>query len=379
MTARFSRIVLPGLLLAASLWTLLLGQGSPAPEILYIGTYTTHGSKGIYSARLDPGTGALSGVSLAAESVDPSFLALHPKEPFLYAANESTGKVSAFAVDSGSGALRFLNMQDSGGNGPCHVSLDATGRMLFVANYAGGSFSAYPVGTDGQIGSHTAAIQFTGSGPDKERQEAPHAHSAYTTPDNRFVLVNDLGTDRTMVYSIDPEKASLEAATPPFAAANPGTGPRHLAFGLGARYVYVLNEIQSSITKYALDAAQGSLRKMETLSSLPPGFQGKNTAAEIAVAADWRRLYASNRGHDSIDVFTIGANGALNLIQDAPSGGRTPRSFALDPSGRWLLSANQDSDAIQVFRVDARSGKITAQGTPVTVPSPVCVLFKRKS
>lgn len=352
------------------------GAKSGAKERIYIGTYTKHGSKGIYTAEFDPSTGALSNLSLAAASVDPSFLAYHPKSSFLYAANESAGTVSAFAVDPGTGALRALNMRSSGGDGPCHVSLDESGRMLFVANYAGGTFSAFPVDDHGRIGAASAHFPFTGSGPDHARQEHPHAHSAYTTPGNRFVLVNDLGTDRTMVYSIDPKTAAVTPAKPPFAEANPGAGPRHLAFGVAGRYVYVLNEMQSSITKYGLDLKTGVLTKQETVSSLPAGFQGKSTAAEIEVSPDERRLYASNRGQDSIAVFNIGANGMLNAVQDISSGGHTPRSFSLDRSGRWLLAANQDSNSICVFRVDPHSGKLTAVGAPLAVSNPVCVLFQ---
>jgi 6-phosphogluconolactonase len=358
-------------------------QTLASAQTLYIGTYTGKGSKGIYVARFRPGRGELSGPELAAETPDPSFLAANRlaasptgKSPrYLYAANEGSAEVSAFAVAPDSGKLTFLNKQETGGGGPCHLALDATGRMLVVANYGGGSIASYPIGANGQIGPRRAFIAFTGSGPNAQRQEAPHAHAAVFSPDNRFVLINDLGTDRTMVYHVHPENAALQPADPAYARADAGAGPRHLAFGPGGHFVYVVNELASTVTRFAWEPGSGTLKKMGSVSALPAGFHGSNTAAEIVIAPGGRALYTSNRGHDSVAVFSIASDGGLRLIQNVATGGHAPRSFTLDPSGRWLLAANQDSNNITVFRVDPETGRIAATGKSIEVPSPVCLLF----
>ena len=350
-----------------------------AAERVYLGTYTAKGSKGIYQAQFDPDTGTLSNPVLAAAATDPSFLAQHPNAPFLYAVNEGSGKVSAFAVSPETGALTPLNQQETGGGGPCHLALDRTGRMLVAANYDGGSFSVFPIQAGGRIGTRTGFVQFTGTGPDKDRQKEPHAHSVTFTSDNRFVLIDDLGTDRTMIYKIHPETATVEPADPPFAAGNPGAGPRHLVIAPNHRFVYVLNEMQSSVTRFAFDAARGTFRKLDTVSALPGEFKGSNTAAEIEVDSRGRHIYTSNRGDDSIAVFAVAPDGTLRLSQNIPSGGREPRSFALDPSGKWLLSANQNSDDIAIFSVSPGTGRLTSTAKTVTgVSQPVCVLFWRK-
>lgn len=342
---------------------------------LYIGTYTGKGSQGIYVARFHPAAGDLSQPELATATTDPSFLAVSPNKPLLYAVNEGASEVSAFAIVPSSGKLTFLNKQATGGGGPCHLALDHGGRMLVVANYGGGSFATYPVRAGGEIGPRQAFIAFTGSGPNAQRQEAPHAHSTVFSPDGRFVLINDLGTDRTMVYRVHPATAEVEPANPPYAAADAGAGPRHLAFGPGNRYVYVVNELASTVTRFAWEPSAGALKKIDSVSALPADFHGSNTAAEILIARNGRALYTSNRGHNSIAVFQVGDDGGLRLIQNVPTGGRTPRSFTIDPTGRWLLAANQDSNNIAVFRVDPETGRIAATNKSIAVPSPVCLLF----
>jgi 6-phosphogluconolactonase len=345
-----------------------------AAQTLYIGTFTEKGSKGIYKTEFRTGTGELSEAVVAAETHDPSFLIVNRTNTNLYAVNEGSAEVSAFAVDPATGNLSFLNKQPTGGDGPCHLALDATGRMLVVANYAGGSFATFPIETGGAIGPRKQFLQFQGSGPNHDRQAAPHAHEAVFSPDNRFVLINDLGTDRIMVYRADPARAAL-APAPRNGVADPGAGPRHLVFGPGNRFVYVLNEMASTVTRFAWDAKSGALKKIDSVSALPPDFHGSNTAAEIAIASNGRTLYTSNRGHDSIAVFQVASGGALRLTQNAAIGGHTPRSFTLDPSGRWLLVANQDSNSITVLRVDAGTGRLTATPKSIQVPSPVCLLF----
>ena len=369
-------------LCATALFLLILGRSAGSPEAnpvrrFYIGTYTSHGSKGIYSATFDMRTGAISTPNLAAPAVDPSFLALHPQIPFLYAVNEGSNQVSSFSISPGSGELKPINQVSSGGGGPCHLALDASGRMLIAVNYGGGSFSSFPVSPDGQIGTGATFVQFAGSGPNPKRQESPHAHFAYFTPDNRFSLITDLGTDRIMVYRVHPETAVVDPADPPFARSDPGAGPRHLTIGPDHRFAYVLNEVQSSVTRFAFNGASGALRGLDTVSSLPPGFHGASTAAEIVVDPQGHWLLVSNRGDDSLVVFHIDSSGALHQIQRVPSGGRTPRSFTLDPSSRWLLAANQDSNNVCVFRIDPASGRLSATATSVAVSSPVCLLFGR--
>jgi 6-phosphogluconolactonase len=367
------------------LWafTLLL-PGLAMPSVaraqdLYIGTHMGKGSQGIYLAHFHPDTGELSPAELAAETPDPTFLAVDPAKHFLYAVNENAASVSAFAVSAPSGKLTPLDKQETGGPGPCHLALDATGRMLVVANYSGGSFAAFPVAADGSIGPRATFIAFTGKGPNAQRQDAPHAHAAVFSPDNRFVLINDLGTDRTMVYRVHPETAGIEPDDPPFATADAGAGPRHLVFGPAHRFVYVLNEMASTVTRFSWTPSSGALVKVDSISALPPDFHGSNTAAEIVAAPDGRTLYTSNRGHDSIAVFHISSGGALKLIENIPTLGHTPRSFTLDPSGRWLLAANQDSNNITIFRVDRRTGRLTATPKAIDVPSPICLLFPKSA
>jgi 6-phosphogluconolactonase len=358
------RSLLPiALLLAAA--PFLLGAHKEDTRTVYLGTYTKKGSQGIYTVRFNEKTGALTQLQLAAESADPSFLALHPSGPYLYAVNEGTAQVSAFSVDSASGKLTLLNQKPTGGNGPCHLALDSTGRMLAVANYDGGSLATFPVGLDGRLGDRKTFIQFPGA--------KPHGHSTTFTADNQLLLVDDLGGDATHVYKITPDTAEITEAS--VAAANPGAGPRHLAIGpgkAGSKFVYVLNELNSTISRYSFAAA---LEKLDTVSTLPPSFHGKNSGAEIEFGSKDRYLYASNRGHDSIAVFEVAPGGVIRLVQDTAAGGHTPRSFAIDPSGKWLLAANQDSDNIVVFHIDPKTGWLKQAGVEIKLSSPVCVLF----
>jgi 6-phosphogluconolactonase len=350
---------------------------------VYVGTYTSHGSKGIYSLRLDLETGGLERNGEPAETVNPSFLALHPTRRFLYAVNElgesrhdTSGGVSAFAIDPRTGALAVLNRQPSGGAAPCHVSLDAPGRNLLVANYWSGSLRVLPVQADGRLAPATATVQHEGRGPNPERQEGPHAHSINLDPAGRFAFAADLGLDQVLVYRFDPAKGTLTPHDPPVARLAGGSGPRHLAFHPDGRHVYLINELSSTITVFGYDAAAGMLAEQQTVSTLPAGFEGGNTTAEVAVRADGRFVYGSNRGHDSLAIFAVDATtGRLTPAGHQPTLGKTPRHFAIEPSGRYLLAANQDSDSVAVFRIDAATGGLEPVGRPVSVPSPVCVRY----
>ncbi len=349
---------------------------------VYVGTYTKEKSKGIYAYRFNPAKDQLTSIGLVAETTNPSFLAVHPNRRFLYAVSEmanyegrNSGAVSAFAIDPKTGKLSFLNKVSSRGGGPAFVTVDKTGKDVLVANYGGGSVAALPVLEDGRLGEASAFVQHAGSSVNAKRQQGPHAHSINVSPDNRFALVADLGLDQVLVYSFDPTKGSL-APNPPIAKMNPGAGPRHLAFHPSGRFVYVINEMQSSVTAFAYDAARGALRELQTLSTLPKDFAGENTTAEVQAHPTGKFLYGSNRGHDSIAVFAIdAAKGTLTPVEYVPTQGKTPRNFGIDPTGSYLFAANQNSDNVVVFRIDPKTGRLTPTGHVLEVGSPVCVKF----
>jgi 6-phosphogluconolactonase len=356
--------------------------------MVYVGTYTggTSASKGIYPMRLDLATGVLTEAGTPAESVSPSFLALHPSGRFLYAVNETGGSakeaggVSAFAIDARTGGLTFLNRQSSRGGSPCHLALDAKGRHVLVANYGGGSVAVLPVQESGRLDGATTFVQHEGQSADPGRQKGPHAHWVDLDKANRFALVADLGLDQVLVYRFDPAKGGLTPHQPAAARLAPGAGPRHAAFDPGGRRVYVINELNSTVTAFSYDAGAGKLSELQTVSTLPAGFTGKSFTAEIAVRPDGKFLYGSNRGHDSIAIFAIDpATGKLTAAGHQSTLGKVPRNFAIDPTGAYLLAANQDSDTIAVFRIDKTSGGLTAVGPPISVPRPVCVLFVKPS
>lgn len=361
-------------------------QKKPAAKpqyIAYVGTYTEKtNSKGIYAFRFDSQKGQLTAIGAVAQSVNPSFLAVHRSGKYLYAVNEvnnfngqSAGAVSAFAVDAGSGALKFLNQVSTRGAGPCHVSLDDTGAYVLVANYDGGSIASFPVQADGSLGASTGFVQHTGSGPDKQRQEAPHAHWIGTSPDNRFVLTADLGLDEVLVYNFDIRKGTFSPKAMGFCKVKPGAGPRHMVWHPNGKFAYVLSEMESSVTAFFYRPKTAALSPLQTLSTLPDDYKGQKAAAEIAVHPLGKFLYTSNRGHDSIAIFGIGKKGLLKPQGYVLTGGKTPRHFAIDPTGNYLLAENQESNNIVVFHIDAATGTLNPTGQTVDVPSPVCVTF----
>jgi 6-phosphogluconolactonase len=285
------------------------------------------------------------------------------------------GAVAAFKIHPENGALTLLNQVSSGGAGPCHLNVDRTGRHVLVANYGGGSVAVLPLREDGSLGAATALIRHTGSSVNPQRQREPHAHSVNLSPDNRFALVADLGTDRVMIYRFDALRGTLVAHDPAFVALPPGSGPRHLAFHPDGYRAFVVNELLSTVTAFDYDAIQGVLSARQTVGTLPEFFQGQSTTAEVVVHPGGGFVYASNRGHDSLATFALGADGKLKPGTHTSTGGRTPRNFALDPSGRYLWAANQGSDSVQIFRVEATTGVLTAVGGPFEVGAPVCVRF----
>jgi 6-phosphogluconolactonase len=359
------------------------GAATKGKYLVYVGTYTEKESKGIYAYRFDPATDQLTSLGLAAETVDPSFLAVDPSRRFLYAVNEisqyegrSSGGVSAFAIAPGTGKLTFLNEVPSGGAGPCHLSLDKTGRYVLVANYGGGSLAVFPILKDGRLGEASAFVQHHGASINPQRQEGPHAHSIYVSPDNRFVLSADLGLDEVLVYRFDATKGTLKPNYPAFAVVSSGAGPRHFAFHPSGKFGYVIDEMLSTITVFSYEPASGTLEVLQTLPTLPQDFKGQSSAAEVEVHPSGKFLYGSNRGHDSIAVFAINTRkGTLTPAGYAPTLGKEPRSFAIDPTGRYLFAANQNSDSIVQFRIDPNNGRLTPTGQVLEVPSPVCVTF----
>jgi 6-phosphogluconolactonase len=360
--------------------------GPPGLHV-YVGTYTSADSKGIYHLTLDLATGALAAAGEPTTAVNPSFLAFHPSGRYLYAVNETgesrrgeSGAVSAYSIDAKTGALTFLNRQASGGAAPCHLSLDIPGRHLFVANYGGGSVAVLPIEPGGRLGPATSVVRHEGRGSNPRRQEAPHAHAVHLDPTNALALVADLGLDRLVAYRFDPRQGALIAHEPATVRMSPGAGPRHFVFHSDGRLLYVLNELGSTVTALRYDAPHASFAEFQSVSTLPEGFAGENAPAEIAVRADGKFLYASNRGHDSIAIFAIEAStGRLAPQGHRLTQGKGPRHFAIDPTGAYLLAANQDSDSIVVFRIDAASGRLEPVGPPFRVPKPVCVRIQAPS
>jgi len=362
------------------------GGRAPSPKKVrvYVGTYTSGESKGIYRLDLDPKTGALSAAGEPTPAVNPSFLAFHPQGRFLYAVNETgesrtdeSGGVSAYAIDAKSGALTFLNRQPSGGPAPCHLSLDRRGRNLLVANYWGGSVAVLPVTADGRLDAATVVIRHQGQGANPERQEGPHAHAVNLDPTGALALVADLGLDMLVAYRFDGARGTLTPYEKATVRLAPGAGPRHFAFDPQGRFVYVLNELDATVTALSYDAAGPSFTELQSLSTLPADFKGENTTAEVVVRPDGRFLYASNRGHDSIAIFAIDpATGKLTAAGHRSTLGKTPRNFAIDPTGTFLLAANQGSDQVVVFRIDPAGGGLEPVGAPVRVPKPVCVRMR---
>jgi 6-phosphogluconolactonase len=362
----------------------LAQEGSPGVGgvDVYIGTYTKpEKSKGIYLFSLDASSGKLTSKGLAGEVASPSFLAVHPSRRYLYAAGEvdtfkgkKSGAVSAFSIGQ-DGRLALLNQQPSGGSGPCFVAIDKTGRNALVANYNAGSVACLPIEADGKLKEPTSIVQHEGSSVNPQRQKEPHAHSINLSPDNRFALAADLGTDQILIYRLDAEKGTLTAAGA--ARVPPGSGPRHFAFHPNGKFAYAINEMASTVTAFAWDGEKGELTPpIETTTTLPAGFVGTTYCAEVQVHPSGKFLYGSNRGHDSITVFTIDQEtGRITAVETESTRGKWPRNFGIDPSGRWMIVANQNSDSLSVFKIDQASGKLDPVGETVECFSPVCVKF----
>jgi len=363
------------------------GDTAPGTKFwVYVGTYTGDKSKGIYRCEFDAATGKLSEAILAAEMNNPSFLAIHPSNRYLYAVGETvhfegkpSGAVAAFALDPASGELKRLNQKPSGGAAPCHLVVDRQGKNVLVANYGGGSAAVLRIEADGRLGERTGFVQHHGKGADPTRQEGPHAHSINLDATNRFAFVADLGLDQVFIYRFDADKGTLEKHEPPSVKVTPRSGPRHFAFHPNGRYAYVINELANTVTAMKYDADKGDLAPIQTISTLPEGYDKPTWTAEVQVHPSGKFLYGSNRGHNSIAVFTIDEKtGQLTAAGHQAEGIKTPRNFGIDPTGAFVLVANQDGDSILVFRIDAQTGALQATGAKVEVGKPVCVKFLPK-
>ncbi len=369
--------------------SLLLAFDGPAQDapaageyFVYVGTYTAAISKGIYGFRFQPSTGELIPLGVMAEAPNPSFLVISPNSRFLYAVNwkgsdtVEGNTVSAYALNPHTGKLTFLNKVSSKGEMPTHLLIDPSGRTVLVANYGSGSVAALPVQPNGRLSEATWFDQHPSSGAVKNRQTGPHAHSVVLSPDKRFALVADLGLDEIFSYRFDAAKSSLSPNDPPFTTVGPDSGPRHMAFHPNGRFLYVNNQDNSTVAVFAYYQAGGTLKELQTISTLPPDFTGKNTTAEIQTDSAGKFLYVSNRGHDSIAVFAIGPReGTLTSVEHVSTQGKSPRNFSLDATGSYLFAANENSSNIVLIHVDRNTGRLTPTGKVVPVGSPSCVIF----
>lgn len=351
--------------------------------LVYIGTYSQDGSEGVYVQAFDAGSGALTPISAHGEIENPSFLDISPDRRFLYAVGEvgqvdgrPGGAVGAFSIDQQSGSLTHLNTESTVGPGPCHVSVDSSGKYVLVANYGGGSVAILPTRDDGSLGEASDFIQHEGSSVNPNRQKEPHAHSIMVAPGNAHAYAPDLGMDKIMIYKIDHGSGKLVGNEQPFVAVDPGEGPRHFDFHPGGKYAYVITEIGNSIVSYDYDADSGSLVATGSVPTLPADFDGTSHTADIHVHPNGKFLYGSNRGHDSIVICAIDAEtGTLEVLGHEKTGGKNPRNFAIDPTGSYLLAANQDTGDIFTFAINGDTGALTKTAHMAKVPRPVCIKF----
>ena len=368
------------------------GDDSPAEKgamaekpgaYLLIGSYAGPEDPGIHVYSYDADNLQMNEVQQVTGNSNPSFLAVHPSGNFLYSVNEISGfneteegSVTSFIIERETGKLRFLNRRSSKGAHPCHISVLPDGSHVLVANYSGGNLAALPVAADGSLEEATETVQHHGSGPDNRRQRGPHAHSVYPSSDGTRIYAADLGIDKVMVYKSQGGDG-LFAADPvsPYAGMEPGAGPRHIAFHPGGEWIYVVNELKSTVTRVIPDDQTGRVSVAESVTTLPSGWEGDNFCADIHVHPSGNFLYASNRGHNSIAIFRLESDGKAVPAGHEPVRGEWPRNFAIDPQGKRLLVANQRSGNITVFDIDMESGRLIYTGQEINVDQPVCLLF----
>ncbi|MDG1893274.1 MAG: lactonase family protein [Fuerstiella sp.] len=366
------------LVLLSTAWEL-----TAAEHRVFIGTYSRgdSASKGIYTCLFDDESGRLTSPTLATEADNPSFLAIHPSQDVVFACNEtndfggeSTGAVSAFRVNRSDGTLTLVNQQPTGGGAPCHCNVDATGRYLLLANYVGGNVAVFPIEKSGALAARSCLINHVGSGPNSQRQEAPHAHSINLSTENRFAYAADLGTDRIMIYRFDDQAGRLVPSAADSVPIPAGGGPRHFSIHPSGRFAFTNNELTCEVTAFSRNSTTGALTAIQQISTLPENFDGRKSTAECLVHPNGRFLYVSNRGHDSIAVYDIDQkNGRLTMVDIEKTAGREPRNFVIDPTGRWLLAENQNSDSVVVMKIDTATGALTPTLSTISVGKPVCI------
>lgn len=370
-----SRLVFVWLLLT---WSALGALHASAAEMfVYFGSHRSGPGIGFSLARFDTDTGVLTKPEFLLESIEPAFFVIHPDGRHLYTCNSgNTGGVSAYEIDPRTGKLTYLNRVFANGGDTSYISLDNTSRYALVANYLGGNIAAFAIKPDFHLGDWTAFVQHTGKSTHPQRQTKPYAHAILTDPTNRFALVPDLGVDKLFIYRFDEKTGKLTPHTPASVSVPPSSGPRHVRFHPNGRWVYLINEIASTVIAYHWDTAAGTLTEFQSVSTLPADFTGTSTCAELEIHPNGKFLYGTNRGHDSLAAFAIDqATGQLTAIQHESSRGRTPRNFAFDPTAKWIVLTNHNSNNAVVYRVDADTGKLTPTGEPVSVPAPFCQRF----
>jgi 6-phosphogluconolactonase len=361
------------------IWSSVDGQSKK--EILYVGTYSVRGSQGIYAFTFNRAKQTLTLLQAVPSLESPSFIALHPSQKYLYSVNrgkadiaDQGGSVSSYGIDPSTGRLSGLNNKSSYGDGPCYAEVDKTGKYIFVSHYGEGNLTVLSLFKDGLIGSVADAKKYTGRSVNPERQQSPHIHSTAVTSDNKFVYVMDLGTDKIYIYEFNSEDGTLQPASTPEVSVVPGAGPRHLALHPSGNFAYVVEELTSTVGVFSVDKATGALAVLQdSVKSLPENFTEKNTSADIHTDIAGKFLYMSNRGANVLSIYMIGEDGKITLVGHQSTGGKVPRNFLVDPKGQYLFAANQDSDTINIFKINSKTGMLTAIGKPVNVPSPVCL------
>lgn len=363
-------------------------------NLVYVGTYSEPirfgtgqllegKGKGIYRFRFDPETASLNLVGITEGVRNASYLCFDARREYLYCVNEMKewngqfgGGLSAYRVHQETGLLTFLNAKPSRGTDPCHIIIDKTGKYVFVANFASGSFIGYRIEADGSLGEECAFVQHDGTSVDPVRQTGPHAHAVEFDGQGRFVYVPDLGMDKVMIYELDAANGSVKPATQAFVKVKPGAGPRQLVMHPKGRFAYLINELNSTMTAYAYDKATGALDELQTLPTLPDGFTGKSSCAEVQITPDGRFLYGSNRGHNSLVIYAVDPQtGRLTLVGHESTRGEIPRNFEVNSDGKFLIAANQDTDNLVPFRIDPATGKLSPGGAPIAAGTPICVRF----
>ncbi|NJM26682.1 MAG: lactonase family protein [Bacteroidia bacterium] len=358
----------------------MITQAQVRKELMYVGTYSVRGSKGVYVLSFNRAKGTFTQLQVVPSLESPIFQAIHPNKKFLYSVNigsaeapDKGGSVSAYGIDPATGKLSGLNSRPSYGGEPCHISIEKNGHYAFVSNYQEGNLVSLQLFDDGLVGAAADAKKFSGNSINKQRQEQSHIHSAVISPDNKFLYVADLGTDKVYIFRIN-DDGTLVPGTVPQISVVAGAGPRHFTFHPNGKYAYLAEELTSTVAAFSVDKVTGGLTILQdSVVSLPEAFKDHNTSADIHTDPKGKFLYMSNRGHDAIAIFSINTDGTIMLIGHQPVLGKTPRNFFMDPRGEFLFVANQDTDNIVVFRINAKTGKLSPVGRPLKIPAPVCL------